>query len=159
MAKTTWVLRPLPAAGIQKSITTTSRQIHTRIRLIMVQLDTAWPMRNRIITSTTLAIWAAIPRPMVRIVLSMHITRHRPYKESTLTCHPSYQARLRTRLGPAEGRPVLPLGVSRSGPKDTKPLRDQHLREACTTWSATLEPPIRHQLPITTIPPAILMSL
>ena len=90
-------------------------------------------------------------------VLSMHIIPQPPFKESILTCPLSSQVRLRNKLGLAEEPRELRLGLSRSGPRATRLLLDQHLRAACTTWLAILERPTRLPLQRITIRRDILM--
>ena len=91
------------------------------------------------------------------IVLSMHIIQQPPFKESIPTCPLNSQARRRNKLGLAEEPRELRLGLSRNGPRSTRPLLDRHLRAACTTWLAILEHPTRLPLQRITIRRDILM--
>jgi hypothetical protein len=94
---------------------------------------------------------------MVQIELSMHITQHHLFKESTLTCPQSSQVPLHTKLGQAEELLELPLELNRSGPRAIRLLLDQHLRVVCTTWLAILELLMRRRLRKITIRPVIPM--
>ena len=99
-----------------------------------------------------------MPRLILPIVPNMHITHPRPFQESTLTCHPTSPAPLRTQPALAEGPRERPLELSRNGrPKATRRRLDQRRRVVCTTWLAILERPTRLQLQRITIPQDILM--